>query len=68
MPFDPIDFFRQEPFDRPDPNDSTGGQEISLFLAGFAVFCVLCFLVLFPLPLIFATEAYDLMRDIFAQS
>ena len=68
MPFDPINFFRQEPSDRPNPNDSTGGQEISLLVAGVAAFCLLCFLVLFPLPLILMTEAYDLMRHIFTHS
>ena len=62
MPFDPIDFFRREPSSRPDPSYSTGGKEIGLLAAGVAAFCLLVFIVLFPIPLIVATQAYDFVR------
>jgi len=67
MPFDPIDFYRQEPPERPDPFASTGGQELAVLIGAALAVGVLLFLVLFPLPLILAIEAYDALHALLIQ-
>jgi hypothetical protein len=62
MPFDPIDFFQHGPPERPDPFASAGGQEWPLLIAAALAVCAGLFVLLFPLPLILITEAYDYLR------